>query len=122
VLPRENDKIVELDCELVTAAIRRVALLADERSYALRLRLEQGRLELSSGGEYGDAHEVLDVGRGGTTVSIGFNYRYLLDFFSAVAKAGEVRMELKDEQSAVQFCPVDQGTYGYKYLLMPLRV
>ena len=55
-------------------------------------------------------------------MSIGFNYRYLLDFFSAVAKAGEVRMELKDEQSAVQFCPVDQGTYGYKYLLMPLRV
>jgi DNA polymerase-3 subunit beta len=48
VLPRENDKIVELDCELVTAGIRRVALLGDERSYALHL--EQGRLELCSGG------------------------------------------------------------------------
>ena len=72
MLPRENDKIVELDCELVTAAIRRVALLADERSYALRLRLEQGRLELSSGGEYGDAHEVVDIAYGGTTLSIGF--------------------------------------------------
>ena len=24
--------------------------------------------------------------------------------------------------SAVQFCPVDQETYGYKYILMPLRV
>ena len=86
------------------------------------VHLEQGRLEISSGGEYGDAHEVVDIGYGGTTLSIGFNYHYLLDFFGAVVKTGAVRMELKDEQNAVQFCPVDQGTYGYKYLLMPLRV
>ena len=122
VLPRENDKIVELDCELVTAAIGRVALLADERSYALRLHLEQGRLEISSGGEYGDAHEVVDIGYGGTNLSIGFIYHYLLDFFGAVVKTGAVRMQLKDEQSAVQFQQVDQETYEYKYILMPLRV
>jgi DNA polymerase-3 subunit beta len=123
VLPRENDKIVELDSELVTAAIRRVALLADERSYALRLHLEQGRLEISSGGEYGDAHEVVDIGYGGTILSIGFNYHYLLDFFGAVVKTGAVRMELKDEQSAVQFCPVDQETQAQqRYIVMPLRV
>jgi len=34
VLPRENDKVVEFDGGVVTAAIRRVALLADERSQA----------------------------------------------------------------------------------------
>jgi DNA polymerase III sliding clamp (beta) subunit (PCNA family) len=64
----------------------------------------------------------VNIGYGGTTLSIGFNYHYLLDFFVAVAKAGAVRMELKDEQSAVQFCPVDQATYAYRYILMPLRV
>jgi hypothetical protein len=32
-------------------------------------------------------------------------------------------MELKDEQSAVQFCPVDQETYAQqRYMVMPLRV
>ena len=64
----------------------------------------------------------MDIGYGGTTLSVGFNYHYLLDFFGAVGKTGAVRMQLKDEQSAVQFQPVDQETYEYKYILMPLRV
>ena len=33
-----------------------------------------------------------------------------------------VRMELKDEQTAVQFFPVDQETYRYRYVVMPLRI
>src|SRR5690349_2808388 len=69
VLPRENDKVAEFDGELVTAAIRRVALLADERSQALRLQLEQGRLEISSsGGDYGEANEVVDIAYAGPAV------------------------------------------------------
>ena len=123
VLPRENDKVVEFDGELVTAAIRRVALLADERSQALRLQLEQGRLEISSsGGDYGEANEVLDITFAGPALRIGFNYQYLLDFFGAAGKNGMVRMELKDEQTAVQFCPVDQESYQYRYIVMPLRI
>jgi DNA polymerase-3 subunit beta len=56
VLPRENDKVVELDGELVGAAIRRVALLADEYSHAVQLQLERRRLEIfSSSGQYGEA-------------------------------------------------------------------
>ena len=123
VLPSENDKVVELDTELVSAAIRRVALLTDERSHALRLQLEQGRLEISSSdGEYGEANEVVDIAYGGAALRVGFNYQYLLDFLGAVGKSGIVRMELKDEQSAVQFWPVDQETYDYRYILMPLCV
>jgi hypothetical protein len=31
-------------------------------------------------------------------------------------------MELKDEQSAVQVCPMDQDTYAQqRYIVMPLR-
>jgi glutaminyl-peptide cyclotransferase len=124
VLPRENDKVVELDGERVAAAIRRVALLADEHSHALRLQLEPGRLEISSSNsDYGEAHEVVDITYAGTPLRVGFNYQYLLDFLGAIGKSGAVRMELKDEQSAVQFCPVDQDTGGYKYIyiLMPVR-
>ena len=123
VLPRENDKVVEFDGDLVTAAIRRVALLADERSQALRLQVEQGRLEISSsGGDYGEANDVVDIGYAGPALRIGFNYQYLLDFFGAVGKNGMVRMELKDEQTAVQFCPVDRDSYQYRYVVMPLRI
>jgi len=123
VLPRENDKVVELDQELVSAAIRRVAVLADERSHAVRLKLDQGRLEISSsGGDYGEANESLDVAYNQEALQAGFNYQYLLDFFSVAGKGGTVRLELKDAESAVQFRPVDQALYDYRYVVMPLRV
>ena len=61
VLPRDNTKIVEMDKDKTAAAIRRVALLADERSHAIRMQVEKDRIEVfSSSGEYGEAHEVLE--------------------------------------------------------------
>jgi DNA polymerase III subunit beta len=123
VLPRENSKVVELDKELVTAAIRRVALLADERSRAIRLQLEEDRLEiLSSSGEYGEANEVLDAAYQGDPLHVGFNYQYLLDFLAVVDNGGRVRLELKDEQSAGQFRPGEDEVYKYRYVVMPMRV
>jgi DNA polymerase-3 subunit beta len=122
ILPRENNKVVELDRELFSAALRRVALLADERSHAVRLQLEKDRLEIaSSGGEHGEASEVLDA-RNGETLKIGFNYQYLLDFLAAVGKAVAVRLELKDDQSAAELRPPDEDGYQYRYVVMPMRV
>jgi len=123
VLPRENNKLIELDKELVTAAIRRVALLADERSRAVRLQLDKGRLEVfSSSGEYGEATEVLDAEYQGDPLQIGFNYQYLLDFLNVVSNGGKVRLELKDEQSAGQLRPADDTPYRYRYVVMPMRI
>jgi DNA polymerase-3 subunit beta len=123
VLPRENNRVAELDKDLVTSAIRRVALLADERSRAIRFQLEQDRLEIfSSSGEYGEAHETLDAAFQGESLQIGFNYQYLLDFLSVVSEGGKVRLELKDEQSAGQFRPVGDESYRYRYVVMPMRI
>ncbi|HKS97020.1 MAG TPA: DNA polymerase III subunit beta [Terriglobia bacterium] len=123
VLPRENTKVVELDKDLITAAIRRVALLADERSHAVRLQLDKDKLEIfSSSGEYGEANEVLDAQYQSDPLQIGFNYQYLLDFLNVVGNGGKVRLELKDEQSAGQLRPGDDGAYQYRYVVMPMRI
>jgi DNA polymerase-3 subunit beta len=123
VLPRDNTRIVELDKEQTSAAIRRVALLADERSHAIRVQVEKGRIEIfSSSGEYGEAHEVLDATYDQEPLQIGFNYQYLLDFMSVVGDGGKIRLELKDEQSAGQLRPSDQGVYRYRYVVMPMRI
>jgi DNA polymerase-3 subunit beta len=121
VLPRENNKVVELDRERISAALRRVAVLADERSHAVRFMLDKDRLKItSSGGDHGEASEVLDA-RNGEALKIGFDYRYLLDFFDAVGKAGAVRLELKDGQSAAELRPTDEDGYQYRYVVMPMR-
>lgn len=43
VLPKDNSKIVPLNSDELNSAILRVAQFADERSRAVRLRLEKGR-------------------------------------------------------------------------------
>jgi len=123
VLPRDNKRIVEIDKDLFSAAIRRVALLSDQRSRAIRVKLDEGQMEIfSSSGEYGEAHETLDVEPSGETLQIGFNYEYLLDFLSVVDDGGKIRLELKDEQSAGQLRSGEDKAYRYRYVVMPMRV
>ncbi|HUI42463.1 MAG TPA: DNA polymerase III subunit beta [Terriglobia bacterium] len=123
VLPKETPRLAELDREAFTSAIRRVALLADERSHAIRLQLDKGRLELfSTSGEYGEAHETLDVDYDGEAMEIGFNHQYLLDFLGVLGEGGKVRLELQDEQSAGQLRPLGDDPYRYRYVVMPMRI
>lgn len=123
VLPRENKRVVELDKDQITAAIRRVALLADERSRAIRMQLDKGKLEVfSSSGDYGEAHESLDVEYADAALEIGFDYQYLLDFLSVLGEGGKVRLELKDEQSAGQLRPGGDQPDRYRYVVMPMRI
>ncbi|HEV2234126.1 MAG TPA: DNA polymerase III subunit beta [Terriglobia bacterium] len=123
VLPRENKKLIELDKDAITAAIRRVALLADERSRAIRFQLDKDKLEVfSSSGEYGEAHDILDAQYSGEALQIGFDYQYLLDFLNVMGEGGKIRLELKDEQSAGQFRPGDEEAFRYRYVVMPMRI
>ncbi len=123
VLPRENNRVVELDRDLVAAAVRRVALLADERSRAIRIQVDKDRVEIfSSSGEYGEAHETLDAAYAGDPLQIGFNYQYILDFLDVVGDGGTVRFELKDEQSAGQLRPGSEEAMRYRYVIMPMRI
>jgi len=123
VLPRENNRVVELDKSALADAVRRAALLADERTRAVRMSLEKNSLEVfSSSGEYGEAHETLDAEYQGEAMQIGFNYQYLLDFLNVLGEGGKVRLELKDEQSAGQLRPLDEEPFKYRYVVMPMRI
>ncbi len=48
VLPKDNNKSITLHGDDFSAAISRVAQFADERSRAVRLKLEKGELKLSA--------------------------------------------------------------------------
>ncbi len=123
VLPKENGKAVELDRETLEGMIRRVALLADGRVHGICLTLGTNRLEVSSSSaDYGEAKEVIDTPYAQGDFQIGFNAEYVLDFLGAVRTAAVIRAELKDAESAVQFRVAGDGSDGYRYVLMPLRL
>jgi DNA polymerase III subunit beta len=123
VLPRDNSKSIALRSAELSSAIQRVAQFADERSGAIRLKLEKGELKLSSSSaESGESEDSLEVAYDGDAMTIGFNSIYLLDFLK-VAGDGGVRLELKDSQSAGQLRPEDAGEgFKYRYIVMPMRI
>src|ERR1700733_1683175 len=122
VLPKDNSKIIPLNADDLNAAILRVAQFADERSRAVRLRLEKGEVKLSaSSTEAGESEDSLEAPYTGEPLTIGFNAQYLVDFLKAAGSA-EVRLELKDPQSAGQLRPAEGDDYKYRYIVMPMRI
>lgn len=122
VLPKDNSKSIALHGEELAAAISRVAQFADERSRAVRLKLEKGELKLSaSSTETGESEDSLETDYNGEPLTIGFNAQYITDFLRA-AGGGDVRLELKDPQSAGQLRPADSEDYKYRYIVMPMRI
>jgi len=122
VLPKDNSKLATLNGEDFSSAIQRVAQFSDERSRAVRLRLEKGELKLSaSSTETGESEDSIETPYNGDALAIGFNAQYILDFLKAVG-AGDVSLELKDPQSAGQLRPLGSDDYKYRYIVMPMRI
>jgi DNA polymerase-3 subunit beta len=122
VMPKNNDKAVQFDSVLLNLAIRRVALMADERSHAIRFHLEPNQLVISSqNAEEGEANETITSDYNGEETDIGFNAQYLQDFLNVIGE-GNVAFEFKDGNSQAQLRPAESGDYEYKYVVMPMRI
>jgi DNA polymerase-3 subunit beta len=122
VMPKNNDKSITFDGALLNQAIRRVALMSDERSHAIRFHLAANELVISSqNAEEGEASETVQTDYTGEDVDIGFNAQYLQDFLNVVGD-GAVAFEFKDGNSQAQLRPAEGGEYDYKYVVMPMRI
>jgi len=124
VLPRDNNKFVIVRSEDLMGSIQRVAQFADERSGAIKIRLEQNELKLSSSStDSGESEDTIETPYNYDPLVVGFNSQYLIDFLKAIGTGGEVRLEFKDAQSAGQMRPEDGNEdVKYRYILMPMRI
>jgi DNA polymerase-3 subunit beta len=122
VLPRNNDRTITVGRDDIAAAIKRVAILSDERSRTVKLALGSGSLEITaSHSDLGEAHETLEVDYNKEDLQVGFNYQYLLDFLTT-ADEPEVSLEFKDSESAAQLRSQPSTDYNYRYVVMPMRI
>jgi DNA polymerase III subunit beta len=122
VIPKGNDKAVEFDRDRLTNAVKRVALLANERSRSVKFQIEPGEVTVTSNSsEFGEAKEVIPVDYNGAAVTICFNAQYVLDFL-AVAETEIVVLQFKDEMSQAVMKPVGASGYDYTYVIMPMRI
>lgn len=121
VLPKENHNRVPVECGQLAAAIRRVALMADERSHAIKFEAAEGQVNITSqAADVGEAGDSLAVEYAGPAITAAFNAQYLLDFFGVVQE-GEIWIEFKDGQSQALLRQKDAGDYDFRYVIMPMR-
>ena len=122
VIPKGNDKHIEFERDRLTNAVKRVALLSNERSRAVKFQIDKGKVDVtSSSPDLGEARETLPVEYTGSPMQICFNAQYVLDFLSAVS-TDVVALEVKDEVSQAVMTPVGAEGYDYTYVIMPMRL
>jgi len=122
VITASGDKAVVLERETLATAIRRVSLLASERSRAVKIGLKQGQITLAaSSPEMGTAEESVAAEYQGEAVEVGFNAQYLLDFLG-VAGTEKVRLELRDAESQGILRPEGDSETEHRYVVMPMRL
>ena len=122
VIPKGNDKKIEFDRDRLTSAVKRVAILSNDRSRAVKFDIQAGHVEISSESpDYGEAREQVMVDYSGPAMQICFNAQYVADFL-AVVETDHVQLELKDEVSQALMRPVAADGYDYTYVIMPMRL
>jgi DNA polymerase-3 subunit beta len=122
VIPKNNDKRIEFEKDRLTSAVKRVALLSNERSRAVKFVIDKDQVEVtSSSPEFGEAKELLPVEYSGSPVTICFNAQYVLDFLNAV-ETENISLEFKDEMSQAVLKPLGAAGYDYTYVIMPMRI
>jgi len=120
VVPKNSDKVVEIKRDELISALRRVSLLANEKSRGIKLNiLNQSLVITTSNPDIGDAREELDVQFSGELLEIGFNAKYLLDCLS-ITRSSQIQFLLKDKLSPGIMRGKDE--VHHTYVIMPMRI
>ncbi|HKR60217.1 MAG TPA: DNA polymerase III subunit beta [Pyrinomonadaceae bacterium] len=122
VLPKENRNRFTVGRELISPAINRVALMADDRQHTIKLEISKGKLHVSSQtAEIGEAGETVAIEYGGQKITTGFNASYLNDFLNAIDE-DEVLFEFKNGNTAAKLSTSTSFQDHCLVVVMPMRL
>lgn len=120
VIPQGNDKVLKIDCAAFREGVDRVSTIATDKTRAVKVSLEPGRITLSvTSPENGTASEELAADYSSDNIDVGYNSRYLLDILDQI-DGGEAELHLADAASPTLI--KDGPDSPALYVLMPMRV
>ncbi len=118
VIPSEAKERVTLERETFLNSLRRVSLLASDKSNSIKLNFSKNNIEITANTpEVGEARESLPVAYKGRDFSIAFNPEFLMAPLRNLSE-DEVFFDLIDEMSP----GVLKIQTPFLYVLMPMRV
>ncbi|MBK7403252.1 MAG: DNA polymerase III subunit beta [Phycisphaerales bacterium] len=121
VIPKDHDKTVHFDRDVLLSAVRRAALLTNEESRGVRMSFtaKDKRLDLSSRApEMGEANIQVDLtDYKGEDIEIGFNPGFITDALKVVTDP-DVIMELKKDNKP----GLIRSGNDFLYVVMPVNL
>jgi DNA polymerase-3 subunit beta len=123
LLPASFQRTIELDRRAFTAALERVAVLADQHNNVVKLSSEPGRGRVTiraDAQDVGSGSEDLAAEIEGEGIEVAFNVRYLLDGLK-VMTADRVALRCNAPTTPAVLSPVGEDD-TFTYLVMPVQI
>lgn len=119
-IPQKLSHKIVIPRELILSSLKRVSLMANQKSKAILLSFTHGHLEITSNNpELGDAKEELDIDYTGPDIKIGFNAKYIEDVLKNIEQE-KIELEINDQLSPGVVKA--HGTGDYINVVMPMRI
>jgi DNA polymerase-3 subunit beta len=121
VIPSQKGQKVRMGRNQIIEALRRISLVANDKSGGVRLQIESGALKITSENpDVGEGSEELDIDYAGEPVNIGFNARYLLDALGCLS-SDDVSLEITGELDPGVVKPESEDV-DFVGVIMPMRI
>lgn len=123
VIPFYNDRVAIIDTARLIEALRRMLILANSVTHRIRLKFEDGGLNISARTEeLGEGEEVLEVDYKHEPLEIYFNGNYLLDVLKYI-EGDQIKMCMQTSESGILLVPAAESeSQRYLNVIMPLKV
>ncbi len=124
VIPRDNDKKLTVDKNLLLASVKRVSLFSSALTHQIRFSISPGQLVVCSedvdvGGE---AQEKLAVEYDDEAMEVGYNAQYTMDIIRHI-DTDDVLFMVKSPVHAAIVTPAQQNDdESFLMLLMPIKL
>lgn len=120
VIPKDNDKVFTVPREEILETLRRVSIMASDKTGGIRFALDKGTVSIEADNpDLGNARDVIEVNYKGAPVTAGFNARYFVELLSEMP-GPEVKLEVAGELDPAVVKPADGS--DYVGVIMPMRL
>ena len=122
LIPDTFSKIVNFNTKKLIDALERIAVLADQQSSVVKIKLDNTDLALISADaqDIGNANESIPVSYSGEDFDIAFNVRYLLEGLKVISSQN-VLLKCNLATTPAVLVPED-NLNSFTYLVMPVQV
>lgn len=120
VIPQDNDQLAVIPREKLIGALRRVSLMASDKTKSVVFKFSPSLLEVSTqSSDLGHAHEEFDMDYSGPTWRVGFNARYFLEALENLSGESVCLMIKIDFAPCIIKSETEPGFLG---VIMPMRM